>query len=61
MNYRITGTGSYIPDITIKNSEFLKNVFLDNEGNKFQNSNPEIIEKFESITGINQRNMLMTI
>lgn len=55
MNYRITGTGSYIPDITIKNSEFLKNVFLDNEGNKFQNSNPEIIEKFESITGINQR------
>ena len=33
MNYRITGTGSCIPDITKNNSDFLKNKFLDLDGN----------------------------
>ena len=55
MNYKITGTGSCIPDITKKNSEFLNNSFFDDLGNQISSSNPEIIEKFESITGINQR------
>ena len=34
MNYRITGTGSCIPDITKKNSDFLENKFLDTDGGK---------------------------
>ena len=55
MSYRITGTGSCIPDITKKNSDFLKNKFLDIDGGKFQSSNSEIIEKFNSITGISER------
>ena len=55
MNYRITGTGSCIPDITKTNSDFLKNKFLDLDGNNIQSSNAEIIEKFKSITGIVER------
>ena len=55
MNYRITGTGSCTPDITKKNSDFLKNKFLDRDGSDIQSSNPEIIEKFKSITGITER------
>ena len=55
MNYRITGTGSCIPDITKTNSDFLKNKFLDFDGNNIQSSNAEIIEKFKSITGIVKR------
>ena len=55
MNYRITGTGSCIPDITKTNSDFLKNKFLDLDGNNIQSSNAEIIEKFKSITGIAER------
>ena len=31
MSYRITGTGSCIPDIAKKNSDFLKNKFLDTD------------------------------
>ncbi len=55
MNYRITGTGSCIPDITKKNSDFLKNKFLSVDGSNIQSSNTEIIEKFNSITGILER------
>ncbi len=55
MSYRITGTGSCIPDIAKKNSDFLKNKFLDTDGSKFQSSNSEIIDKFNSITGICER------
>tara|TARA_B100000989_G_scaffold127545_1_gene94703 strand:- start:2637 stop:3707 length:1071 start_codon:yes stop_codon:yes gene_type:complete len=55
MSYRITGTGSCIPDITKKNSDFLKNKFLDINGTNIQSSNAEIIEKFKSITGIFER------
>ena len=50
MNYRITGTGSCTPDITKKNSDFLKNKFLDRDGSDIQSSNPEIIEKFKSLS-----------
>jgi len=55
MNYKITGTGSCIPDITKKNTEFLNNSFYDDDGNQIESSNPDIIEKFQSITGINER------
>ena len=55
MNYRITGTGSCTPDITKKTSDFLQNKFLDRDGSDIQSSNPEIIEKFKSITGITER------
>ena len=55
MNIKITGTGSYIPDIVQDNSKFLDRNFFDNEGNRIETKNEEIIEKFQKITGIRER------
>jgi len=55
MNIKITGTGSYIPEIIQDNSKFLDKEFYDNEGNKIETPNEEIIEKFQKITGIRER------
>jgi len=54
----IKGTGSYIPCINIPNKEFLDNKFFDAEGDKIQNPQEELIEKFKAITGINERKYL---
>ncbi|GGK56987.1 MULTISPECIES: 3-oxoacyl-ACP synthase III family protein [Flavobacteriaceae] len=51
----ITGTGSYIPSIIKKNSDFLNSIFLNEDGSPFGNENVEIIEKFKAITGIEER------
>ena len=51
----ITGTGSYIPTITQENEKFLKNNFLNIDGTPIPSENPVIIEKFKSITGIEER------
>ena len=55
MNIKITGTGSYIPEIIQHNSKFLDRNFFDNEGNRIETKNEEIIEKFQKITGIRER------
>ena len=55
MNIKITGTGSYIPEIVQYNSKFLDRIFFDNEGNRIETKNEEIIEKFQKITGIRER------
>lgn len=55
MAIKITGTGSYIPDIVEKNTDFIKHEFLDTSGNNFGHENNVIIEKFEAITGIGER------
>ena len=55
MNIKITGTGSYIPEIIQDNSKFLDRNFFDNEGNRIETKNEEIIEKFQKITGIRER------
>ena len=51
----ITGTGSYIPDNIVSNEDFLENRFLQKNGEPFDKSNQEIIEKFQLITGIEER------
>lgn len=51
----ITGTGCYIPPRKVPNSAFLDHTFLDTDGNPFDRSNEEIIQKFEAITGIKER------
>ncbi|SHG20706.1 3-oxoacyl-[acyl-carrier-protein] synthase-3 [Fodinibius roseus] len=51
----ITGTGCYIPPEKVPNSAFLEHTFLDANGNPYDRSNEEIIEKFEAITGIRER------
>jgi 3-oxoacyl-[acyl-carrier-protein] synthase III len=51
----ITGTGSYIPTKHISNEYFLKNEFYDQDGNKLEKANKEIIHKFFEITTISER------
>lgn len=51
----ITGTGSYIPEKKVLNRDFLKNVFYDPSGKKFEVPTEEIISKFEEITDIRAR------
>jgi 3-oxoacyl-[acyl-carrier-protein] synthase-3 len=55
MRFKITGSGSYVPKLTKVNDDFLDSEFFDKNGSSFENSNSEIIDKFVSITGIEQR------
>jgi len=58
MNSIITGTGSYIPDVVKKNEDFLENTFYSDKNDRLTDSNTSIIEKFKSITGIEERRYL---
>ncbi len=51
----IVGTGSFLPERVIPNTEFLQHQFYTSNGELFDRSNAEIIEKFQAITGINAR------
>lgn len=54
-NVVITGSGSYIPDVEVRNMDFIENPFCMKDGSKIQSANSEIIEKFVQITGIKAR------
>ena len=51
----IAGTGSYLPTKFIRNEDFLKNEFYDEDGKKLDKENKEIIDKFFEITTIAER------
>ncbi|MEH1008708.1 MULTISPECIES: ketoacyl-ACP synthase III [unclassified Winogradskyella] len=55
MAIRITGTGSYIPSIVEKNEDFYNHQFLNADGTSIDSPNEIIVEKFEAITGIQER------
>lgn len=55
MNIKIIGSGSYIPEIKVKNTDFNKHQFLNEDGSVFAYSNDVVIDKFRSITGIEER------
>jgi 3-oxoacyl-[acyl-carrier-protein] synthase-3 len=55
INSVITGTGSYIPTVVKRNSDFLTNQFLNEDGTPFGYENEVVIEKFKAITGIEER------
>ncbi len=55
MKIRITGTGSYIPEIVKKNSDFSQQSFYTIDGEPIYTPTQIIIEKFKAITGISQR------
>ena len=55
MNIKITGIGSYIPQIEIKNTDFDKHIFLNDDGTPFNYPNSVVIDKFKDITGIQER------
>ncbi len=55
MNIIITGSGSYIPEVTITNADFNKHEFLDEAGEVLHHPNDIVISKFKDITGIEER------
>ncbi|WP_194852144.1 3-oxoacyl-ACP synthase III family protein [Nonlabens antarcticus] len=55
MKAKITGVGSYIPDVVRTNEEFMGHHFLNNDGTSFGSDNATIIKKFVAITGIEER------
>ena len=55
MNIKITGSGSYIPDVIEKNEDFHQHTFLNLDGTSIDNPNEVIVEKFKDITGIAER------
>ena len=55
MNIKITGSGSYIPEVTMTNSAFENHVFLNEDGSPVQHTNDIVIGKFKDITGIEER------
>jgi len=55
MTVKITGIGSYIPEVKVSNTDFFKHVFLNDDGTPFEYSNDVVIGKFKNITGIEER------
>lgn len=55
MAIRITGTGAYIPTERITNADFAKHEFLNEDGSPFPYPNTVVAQKFEEITGIQER------
>lgn len=55
INSKITGTGCYIPTVIQENEKFVNHQFLNADGTNFEATNDVIIEKFKSITGIEER------
>ncbi|WP_299159414.1 3-oxoacyl-ACP synthase III family protein [uncultured Tenacibaculum sp.] len=51
----ITGTGTYITTVQKTNAEFSNHQFLNEDGSDFPSTNDVIINKFKSITGIEER------
>lgn len=51
----IVGTGSYIPENTIPNKNFLQSEFYDLNGEGYDKSNDQIIDDFGKITDIAER------
>ena len=55
MNIKITGTGSYVPDVVETNDNFHRHNFLNADGTSIESPNEVIVEKFKAITGIAER------
>ncbi|MDA0325778.1 MAG: ketoacyl-ACP synthase III [Bacteroidetes bacterium] len=55
MSIRITGTGSYIPELIKKNNAFINRDFYTIEGESIETPADIVIDKFMAITGISER------
>lgn len=51
----ISGSGSYIPSVIVKNEDFLDHQFYDANGLRFDKSMAETVQKFKQITDIETR------
>ena len=52
---KVTGTGSYVPELKVPNKDFLKNRFYKVDGEPIDQDGALTIEKFQAITGIQER------
>jgi 3-oxoacyl-[acyl-carrier-protein] synthase-3 len=52
---KIIGSGRYIPEVEVKNEDFLNNTFYNADGSHNGVTTPEVLEKFYRITGIKER------
>lgn len=59
INTVITGTGSYIPERIIRNSEFVKQTFFEKDETVIDRPGEEVVGKFRDITGIHERRWVM--
>ncbi len=55
MNIKITGSGSFIPEKVVSNADFSNHNFLNEDGSPFHYSNDVVAQKFQQITGIEER------
>lgn len=55
MKIKISGIGSYIPELKISNTDFGNHTFLNDDGSPFAYPNDVVINKFKGITGIEHR------
>jgi len=55
LNTVITGSGHFLPEKIVKNSDFLNYEFYDEQGNFIEKPVSEIIQKFQEITEIEER------
>lgn len=55
MSILFTGTGSFIPGNAVRNEAFFNHEFYSANGEKIPQPSPEIIRKFQAITGIEER------
>ncbi len=54
----ISGSGRYLPEIIVKNEDFLNHEFLTEKGEKMSKANKDIISKLQEITEIEERRYL---
>lgn len=54
-NSLITGTGSYIPTVVVKNSDFVNHTFFEKDHTAIDRPGEEVVSKFKDITGIAER------
>jgi len=55
INCVVSGTGAYLPERVVKNSEFINNEFYNSNGERIEKVGEEIISKFFEITEIEER------
>lgn len=55
MSIKITGTGSFIPSRIEKNTDFYNHKFMNADGSTINSTNEVIVDKFQAITGIQER------
>lgn len=54
-NSIITGTGSYIPTVVVKNSDFVNQTFFEKDHTAINSPGEVVVSKFKDITGIAER------